>query len=876
MTIEEMRREMRREVVPEEVIPQNVINFLIDEDAEPPKLDAFSFLMRLRALGIGSDDFLNLLEGCDAPESVVNKIRQNPAMNLQGLILTLENSELTSDDYTRMLLTARQVWERTLTLRLEKSEKLSREIPADFIDEESDDAPVKVYGEPTNVDADEQTEDDTEYPEDGETDEYYDEDMLEMSFTAVLEKINSESHGEISSEQEAESMPDPQHTDGEETDEENRDGEAQSSDDETVSDNETELSFAEAFDKIKSEKLNNTAGGEPTDPSIVEEQTESGDDMTSETSEDSTNATDTTDTTEATVDTATLIQIDGEFLRENFGKLSIISESSEETDEDDTDAPENSSEKVPKTAKQKKSEKVKDTPSEADEENDEDYDSGAANSSEENSEDTRVGYHKGAMIGSAVGAAVLIGAGLFAGQFLGGNNTNDLHYASDNYEIFEKISVAHGDSTPGGSKICSIGDDHRAIFGDLLISSEDGAKSPGSFSIGSGLYSITEEAISVNIVENGTITSLDDLIPPENCRFVAAFDENGDLYALFSGKQSGFMKISDGETKYTVRQDGVLTDYGVLSGEIRLGTVYTPIFEHTFNINDEEVYLPKLGTDKPEPISAKNVIVSNTKGYSYGVSASYSTENGKIKNVCAVIGDPVTASADGCFALNGDNGLLVKTDGDKLNARHTEKLTYAVFGKNGCAIAEENAPESIKLLDNELNIVSSLTNIKEKIEIMRFEGSILTIRCANSLYAVECSSIDAPKEMKLKALNGITAGQQSALTLEINGGSLLITRYDLINGTAEKVGEYSKTLTADQLATVKIGDPKTAVFDGSKSGVAYSYFDGVSVVSEYVVFGDGARPETVSVFDDKTGFTAAFKDGSTVKAVCTQGIKVLQ
>ena len=122
MTIDEMRDKMREKVVPEEVVPQNIINCLIDEDAEPPKLDAFTFLTRLRALGIGSADFLNLLEGCGAPESVVEKIRQNPAMNLQGLILTLDNSELTSEDYTRMMLVARQVWERTLTVRLEKSE----------------------------------------------------------------------------------------------------------------------------------------------------------------------------------------------------------------------------------------------------------------------------------------------------------------------------------------------------------------------------------------------------------------------------------------------------------------------------------------------------------------------------------------------------------------------------------------------------------------------------------------------------------------------------------------------------------------------------------------------------------------------------------
>ena len=49
-----MRAEMRRKVVPENVIPQNIIEYLMDDTAELPELDAFTFLNRLRALGIGS------------------------------------------------------------------------------------------------------------------------------------------------------------------------------------------------------------------------------------------------------------------------------------------------------------------------------------------------------------------------------------------------------------------------------------------------------------------------------------------------------------------------------------------------------------------------------------------------------------------------------------------------------------------------------------------------------------------------------------------------------------------------------------------------------------------------------------------------------
>ena len=244
-------------------------------------------------------------------------------------------------------------------------------------------------------------------------------------------------------------------------------------------------------------------------------------------------------------------------------------------------------------------------------------------------------------------------------------------------------------------------------------------------------------------------------------------------------------------------------------------------------------------------------------------------------DVNTVIGDPVTASADGRFALNGNNGVLIKTNGDEISTRQTERLYRAAFGKNGGAISEESDPENIKMLDSELETVSILTGIAEDIDAMKFDGDFLTICCTNSVFGVDCSDFASPAPIKLKTVNGIAAGQ-SALTCETNGSALVITRYDLKNGKAEKTAEYSKKLNAAQLTTAKLGGPKTAVIDGSKSGVAYSYFDGVSVVSEYAVFADGEQPKTVSVFDDKTGFIVAFKNGNVINAVCAEGVKVLK
>ena len=87
MTVSEIRSLMLEKVIPESLLPQNIAVCLMDENAAPPELDAFTFLNRLRSLGIGSADFLYLLKGCGAPEEAVLKIEQHPDMNLQTLIV---------------------------------------------------------------------------------------------------------------------------------------------------------------------------------------------------------------------------------------------------------------------------------------------------------------------------------------------------------------------------------------------------------------------------------------------------------------------------------------------------------------------------------------------------------------------------------------------------------------------------------------------------------------------------------------------------------------------------------------------------------------------------------------------------------------------
>ena len=54
MTVSEIRSLMLEKVIPESLLPQNIAVCLMDENAAPPELDAFTFLNRLRSLGIGS------------------------------------------------------------------------------------------------------------------------------------------------------------------------------------------------------------------------------------------------------------------------------------------------------------------------------------------------------------------------------------------------------------------------------------------------------------------------------------------------------------------------------------------------------------------------------------------------------------------------------------------------------------------------------------------------------------------------------------------------------------------------------------------------------------------------------------------------------
>lgn len=803
MTVKEMRSLMLQKVVPENVIPQNVVEFLIDENAELPEPDAFTFLTRLRALGICSADFLYLLEGCGAPQSAVDKIKANPAMNLQTLILTLDSSGLTSKDYTRMLYTARQIWERTLTLRLERSELLSE---AGYSDEN------ELSEEPSFAEVLEEIAEDVRF----------DDDDVRIYGSGGAAEDEREESGESASEEFPEEYAVEQ-ADGD-FDMDDLQGADLSEDFFDDSDYYSDGDFTGELDTAKSED-------EPFVVNIPDEEPPA-----EEASQPYTG------------DTTVLIKIDRELLKHNLAKLAEEAEEAETPKSPEIAAGAAAAQR-PRTSE-------------------------AAPRSEAEKTSEASGYHKAALIASAAGAAALIGFSAVAGRFARGAETKKTDFASDSGEVFEAIYYAYDDyvyngGIAGGEGAREYAPDHNEIFGDLLVCGD----APGVFSEGNSVYRVTYEAVSAKAFENGALTPLGELLPPKGTRFVAAFGLDDALIALFSGSECGYMKISGGKTRYTVRQDGFLTDFEIADGEIRLGSVYTPKFSRTFKAEAEEIYLPKLGKEEMKPISAQSVILSGTKGFSYAVSASYSSENGDNKTVCAALGDPVFADADGKFAMNGEDGLLIRVNnenetGGRITAEKAELLLDAAFFENGCATYEDN---SIMLRGKDLKPVVRLENLTQNVSSMRFSGNVLVLSGSESVFlTVDCSDPSAPKRLEMKRLNGVVSGE-SAFTAEIGADGLTLARYTLDNGAAKRSSEYTKQLKPEELNTLVCGVSETMLAGKEQCCAAYSYFDGVSVVSECVMV--GAEPKTVTLFDDKTGFDLVFQSGGKIYAVCGDGVK---
>lgn len=1079
MTIGDMRRLMLKKVVPESVVPQNIVDFLIDENAQLPEPDAFTFLNRLRGLGIGSADFLYLLEGCGAPEAAVEKIRANPAMNLQGLILTLEGSGMTSKDYTRILYTARQIWERTLTLRLQTSEALSshsEEGGADIEDDEyeeqsaaaantaevsvSEEA-VSAANEPAPAEASEPapapapaaevsaaetaadtyvddstplphvkprvmypdaTEElmsvdfsaDRDYPEDtestaeftalksgvpaasqtpgsvvgigsgggtdlfgdnavsGELDysqsftesfvseymvDFAEDDLTDLSddedysddfggtyygdfenytdeIPTVSEAYGSSESYESTNPRETGSVdvkpvaepvkngiPDARepfevhiasYDIPEEPDEFER---ARASERDSGVPEKTEafepLNFADNSnvsnnsDNADNDNIDLSSGFEfPTEEDLPKKHTapfevkiDYGDDDVPQEAPAARSADAASQPYNG--ETTMLIPISREQIEQNISTMADgFDDTAEAPAVQANDNAKTAVQKSPadtaKTARQQPSSEesgagltdisrnfgrsdMSKTARQIDDDRDFDYDD--FDDLDDDEKKSRI--KKGAVIAAGVGAVVLVGANFAVAKYISDHDNSKIIYAENADQVFSEIYHSYvEDKISGGGTVSEYQTDYSKVFGDLLIC----GRGLGTFTAGDCVYSVSDTKIIASSFRDGELDLLAqiDAANVNGAKFVAAFESGDSLIAVYSGddtpnsaNECGYMRIRGGETVYTVRQSGKLTDLEVNNGEIRLGSVYTPVFYESFNAERTDVYLPRVGTDT-EVIEPQNIVLSRTKGYSYALSAGYVFESGAVTVAKAALGDPVYASADGRFVMNGSEtkkdsveeyGLIISAKGEEPVYERCGKAGCAASFANGIAVFEDGATV---VRDNEFKIVSKIGSSAKLPTKLRFSGNTLIASDNDGiLLTVDFTDTASNGTMKtLKQING-SCDENSAITLEADANGIKLTRYVLENGAAKEIVSFTRRLTSAQIQTLVCGSANAMVVTDGRCGAAYSYFDGVSVISEYVTLSDAS--EAATLFDDKTGFEYAFVADGKIYAVCSKG-----
>ncbi|MCH5208952.1 MAG: hypothetical protein J1F04_08705, partial [Oscillospiraceae bacterium] len=591
MTVEELRAVMRRRVVPENLVVQNIVEYLMDDSAQLPRLNAFTFLSRLQQLGMASADFVVLLEGCGAPPTLVDKIKANPAMNLNSLVLALDNSGLTSEDYSRILYTARLVWEQTQTSgktfvpNEDGAERYREKTASELFDDEPESVFPDTEGEPS-----------------------FEEIMKHIhsaNFAEIPEKKTVEEKiAEDNSQQpENDGQEDAEKSDEQETDEEITSGEtAENTDVEDSPEEEPEVNEEQSVEETPSESVQ---------PANLN-------------------------------DTSTLIiSIDREQLRKDIERSAAefrnsdgdLSEENGDDNDDNYEDDEAYEEDINEDTDYGDADDLNgETDSDlSDDENEDDaLDDNSDNYDKDedkydNAEKLRSsGYNKPALIASAVGALVLLLIGAYFTFILKLDNTvKGLVYAKTAEEVFAEVYKSYNADNMGGENKQTYFNGEK-LFGTMLISDKD----LGMLSDGSLVYTANEDRITAHESLDINTGVQREILPPENTRFVEVWAEGNSIIAVFSGKECGFMRIEKGKVVFTALQDGELCDFAVENGEISLGSVYVPHYTKSFTAADVEVYLPRLGKNDKTVLKAENIALGDSSGCSFAVWGKYSLSDG--------------------------------------------------------------------------------------------------------------------------------------------------------------------------------------------------------------------------------------------------------
>lgn len=739
MTVSEIRKLMLERVIPESVLPQNIAAYLSDSDYIPPELDAFTFLNRLRSLGIGSADFLYLLKGCGAPDEAVNKIEQRPDMNLQSLIMTLDGSGLTPKDYTRMLYTARQLWEHTITMRIDIDEEQPEQ-------EQQSEKPVK--------------------PEK----------------SAESERVLT------------------------------------------------------ARQKRHSEETVYTPEDKPDKPEKP-----------------------------ARIKTARQKKKEEPEFREYVGVKPIGKRNQpEEAPDSPAEEPQITRDNPPVHTSVQQKRRPEEIPYDPDNLSD------LGDSDDISEPEYQRGHGRFAV--AAIGAVILCALSA-AADHMGfkpeENSSAAVRFAEDRSEIFTEIRAAYLAENIGGGNVQSAPDNARA-FGDLLVTPDGGL---GVFSSGSTVWAVEQEIITEYTVSGSGAEITAEIAPPEGARFLTVFQTENGIAAVFTGESScGFYGIGSNGQSFLTEQSGALTDYYCSGDILRLGSVYTPAFTRSFTVDDVLEYLPYTGKDGSLTAADPSDIAVNGKaaGCSYAVWGEFSLRSGEAVSIKAALGDPIYSGAEQfAAALREETGTMIIASGEdgSLVCEEINQIVAAACG-GGIIAAAEQTEEGITvfLRDKALKPISGFKTGAE-ITALRIKDNVIYVRNGDkTVMAADVSTPETPAPMELTAASGVIRGE-FALCGGKTASGISLTLFRIKDGKAVQADSYAKALTPAELESFRFCGANTMVINGGEQcGAAYRYFDGVTMVDEFVELGKSRSVKTM--FDDTDGFTAAAVVDGELTLIC--------
>ncbi len=483
----------------------------------------------------------------------------------------------------------------------------------------------------------------------------------------------------------------------------------------------------------------------------------------------------------------------------------------------------------------------------------------------------------GKIAASAVGACVLIGLSA-AMNYIGfkpveKEKTPAILYAEDTQSIFNQIYTAYNSGTIGGDNILPRSFDSSEVFGNMLIQRPEGL---GTYSVGELAYSVYSDSITVYQRNEGTVSIAGTIPAPENGKYIYADCSSEQLTLVFTD-ESGAGIIAYGDTGgavYSCRQQGMLTDISITDESISLGTVYIPEFSESFTAEDTEKYLPVIQLDsKGIVLSPTDIVISPeaAEGCGYALYCEYDITDGTLSNKAAALGNPVFAGAEEFSAImkSAEGYKLIKNGSEEQPLMSIDLGNITAADDGDVFISAEKAEDgsvTVYLRGDNGQPLSAVANLPEGFTSLKEKDDILYL-CGEDgvLMAADISDPSAPEIMELTSAFGIIQDEY-ALCSESSVSVVKLTLYKRADGTVQTVSSYSRPISAHLSEPPEMADANAYFIYGTdQCGAAYSYFDGVSVISEYGIFGKVKTSYTL--FDDKSGFTAAARFGEQLHLI---------